>query len=178
MTDLGPPELPEPADPDPNEDSIRPIRRGRNGIRVKLSGPEAAVLGQLVGEVRTLLQTEGSVPDLVRERLLPSGNRADPDLARDFRELTEDSLRADKLADADTLLAGLPAAGGRVELDTEAAAAWLRTLNDLRLALGVQLDVSEDDEPWQLAQETGDQRWAVYTWLTAIQGLLIDALAG
>ena len=42
------------------------------------------------------------------------------------------------------VLATLPEEGGRVRLTQEQAQSWLRALNDVRLALGAGLDVTED----------------------------------
>ena len=66
--------------------------------------------------------------------------------------------------------------GGEVRLDGDQAAAWLRTSNDLRLALGTRLDISEDTEPPEDVADEEDQQLAVYYWLTALQGSLVDAL--
>lgn len=147
---------------------------------------EAALLHQVVGEVRQVLGAQepdtptavGSAADPVAARLLPDGHRSDPDLAQDYRSLTESGLRSEKLADAELLLDTVRSDGGRVELDQSQAEAWLRTLNDVRLAIGVRLDVQEDDDPIVAAEETGDPRWSAYSWLTAVQGLLIEVLAG
>ncbi len=49
-------------------------------------------------------------------------------------------------------------------------------INDLRLALGTRLDISEDTEPPEEIDGEEDQQLAVYYWLTALQGSLVDAL--
>ena len=49
--------------------------------------------------------------------------------------------------------------------------------NDLRLALGTRLDITEDTEPPDEVADEEDQQLAVYYWLTALQGSLVDALA-
>lgn len=146
---------------------------------------EVALLKQVVGEIRLVLRTHVSGTtsagpagiDPVAQRLLPDGHRSDPELAQDYRGLTESGLRSEKLADADLVLGSIAADGGRVKLDQDAAQAWLRTLNDLRLAIGVRLDVQETDDPVVRAEQTGDPRWSAYSWLTAVQGLLVDVLA-
>ena len=56
------------------------------------------------------------------------------------------------------------------------AAAWLRATNDLRLALGTRLDITDDTEPPEEITGEEDQQLAVYYWLTALQGSLVDAL--
>jgi hypothetical protein len=71
----------------------------------------------------------------------------------------------------------LPADGGRAELTTEQADAWLAALNDVRLALGTTLGVTEDmpDEP--PADETLAAHLSVYHWLTFVQDALVQTLA-
>ena len=55
--------------------------------------------------------------------------------------------------------------------------ARLRSTNDLRLALGVRLDVTEETEPPEEMSGEEDHQLLVYYWLTALQGSLVDALA-
>ena len=109
-------------------------------------------------------------------RLLPDGHRGDPELAADYRDLTEASLRSGKADDLAMVRATLPEDGGEVRLDAEQAGAWLRASNDLRLAMGTRLDITEDTEPPEEVAGEEDQQLAVYYWLTALQGSLVDAL--
>jgi hypothetical protein len=54
-------------------------------------------------------------------------------------------LKTAKIDQAGAILALLPNDGGaEVALDEEAAEDWLRALNDVRLALGIRLDVRDD----------------------------------
>jgi hypothetical protein len=47
------------------------------------------------------------------------------------------------------MLDTLPEAGGRIQLTNDQAHAWLKALNDVRLALGVRLGVTEEfEEQW------------------------------
>ena len=77
-------------------------------------------------------------------RLLPDFTTEDADLAAGLRSLHEPALIEAKDAAASTVLETLPEAGGKIELTPEQADAWLAALNDVRLALGTALDVSED----------------------------------
>ena len=61
-------------------------------------------------------------------------------------------------------------------LDREPAGAWLRSSNDLRLAMGTRLEITDDTEPPDEIVDEQDQQLAVYYWLTALQGSLVDAL--
>ena len=158
---------------------MRPFRRKGDELVARLDPAEARILALLLDQLEQLLtaDTEDVAGDPVLDRLLPAGHRSDPELAADYRDLTESSLRAGKAEDLATVRAGLPLDGGTVRLDPEEAGAWLRTSNDLRLALGTRLDIQEDTEPPEdLASEEG-QQLAVYYWLTGLQGSLVDALA-
>jgi hypothetical protein len=158
---------------------MRPFRAKGGSVVARLDGAEAGIVGLLLDQLEQLLtaDAEDVTGDPVLDRLLPAGHRSDPELAADYRELTESSLRAGKADDLATVRAGLPPDGGTVRLDREQATAWLRTSNDLRLALGTLLDIQEDTEPPEdLASEEG-QQLAVYYWLTGLQGSLVDALA-
>jgi hypothetical protein len=158
---------------------MKPFRRKGGELVARFEPAEARILALLLDQLEQLLTAEAEdvAGDPVIARLLPAGHRSDPELAADYRELTESSLRTGKADDLATVRASLPPDGGTVRLDSEQATAWLRTSNDLRLALGTRLDIQEDTEPPEdLASEEG-QQLAVYYWLTGLQGSLVDALA-
>ena len=117
--------------------------------------------------------------DPVLARLLPDAYGDDPDAAGEFRRYTEPGLRSGKVAAAQTVLATLPATGGRVRLSAGDAEAWLRSLNDVRLALGVVLGITEDYEQEFASLDPEDPRGAymhVYDFLTFLQETLVRAL--
>jgi hypothetical protein len=181
---------------------FRPTRGG--GVRAWLAAAEASLLRSLVGQIMTLVAAENTedtrdfdpadlealfiaspdqAPDApddpVLARLLPDGYTDDPEAAGEFRKYTEAGLRSAKHRAALDMLATLPVAGGRIQLSGEQAIAWLKALNDIRLALGVRLGVTEDfEEQWgKLAQD--DPQWTafeVYAWLGAVQESLVQAL--
>jgi hypothetical protein len=143
--------------------------------------PSGASAGDL-DDLEMLLdpQTELTTPDdPILARLLPDGYRDDPDAAGEFRRYTESSLRDTKRDAAQTLLDTLPSQGGPVRLSADEAQAWLRALNDVRLAIGTRLDVTEDFEEQLAAIDPEDPRAAafeVYGWLGAVQASLVQAL--
>ena len=182
------------------------MRRLRGGLfSLELDEFEAGLMRRLVGELLELL-AEGDPQggrdvelddplselavgpanppdDPVLARLFPDAYRDDPEAAGEFRHYTEVDLRADKRANARTVLRTLderPANGRRIELDGAAARAWLLCLNDLRLALGTRLDVTEDYEELVDSLDEDDPRrpaLGLYEWLTALQDTLVRALA-
>jgi hypothetical protein len=158
---------------------MKPFRAARGGdVVARLDPAEAGVVGLLLDQLEQLLEADADDVrgDPVMARLLPDGHRGDPEIAADYRDLTEASLRSGKTDDLAMVRATLPPDGGEVRLDPEQAAAWLRTTNDLRLAMGTRLDITDDTEPPEEVTGEEDQQLAVYYWLSALQGSLVDAL--
>jgi hypothetical protein len=158
---------------------MKPFRTARGGdVVARMEPAEVGIVSLLLDQLEQLLDADADDVggDPVMARLLPDGHRGDPELAADYRDLTEASLRSGKADDLAMVRATLPAEGGEVRLDVDQAAAWLRTSNDLRLALGTRLEISEDTEPPEEITGEEDQQLAVYYWLTALQGSLVDAL--
>ncbi|MGY1808213.1 DUF2017 family protein [Blastococcus sp. SYSU D00669] len=158
---------------------MKPFKRKGQDVVARLEPAESGILGLLLDQLEQLLTADADdvAGDPVLARLLPEGHRGDPRLAADYRELTESSLRSGKADDLATVRATLPPGGGELRLDPDQAAAWLRSSNDLRLALGTRLDISEDTEPPDDVTGEEGQQLAVYYWLTSLQGSLVDALA-
>ena len=144
------------------------------------AGPEEPAAS--LEEMAAMLGTAGptSPPeDPVLARLLPDAYRDDPEAAGEFRRYTEQGLRSGKVAAAQTVLATLPAKGGQVRLGPEDAQAWLRALNDVRLAIGTLLGITEDYEDELEQASWADPRSAyleVYHWLGYVQDSLVRAL--
>ena len=155
---------------------MKPFRARRDALVARLDPAESSVLAMLLDQLEMLLDSDDAAGDPVLARLLPDGNRTDAEAAAEYRELTESSLRSGKADDLAMVRASLPDGGGEVVLDADQAAAWLRSTNDLRLALGTRLEISEDTEPPDDVVDEESQQLAVYYWLTALQGSLVDAL--
>jgi hypothetical protein len=118
--------------------------------------------------------------DPVVARLLPDAYRDDPEASGEFRRYTERSLRSEKVAAARTVLATLPARGGRVRLSEPEAQAWLKALNDVRLALGTRLGVTDEFDDQVAGLRPDDPRSAavgIYQWLAFLQESLVNAIS-
>ncbi len=121
--------------------------------------------------------------DPVLARLLPDGYRDDSDSAAEFRRFTDGSLRRAKIVDAEIMRMGLDRAEvdpeGTVTLAPDQAVAWLRAINDLRLALGVRLNITTDSQ-FDVAMMPHDDPRAVlvalYDFLTWWQDSLLGAM--
>ena len=124
-------------------------RVGNDRVRVRLANDEVAILRGLPDQLRTVLGEGEEEP--VNRRLFPPAYLDVTDIERDaeYHRLMHDDLVKEKLANLD-LVTGTLARGSAsvrrwtVELTEEEATAWLGVLNDLRLALGVRLDITED----------------------------------
>jgi hypothetical protein len=146
----------------------------------------AAVLQQVMIEVVALLSERLDRKDPVVARLFPDVYPDDPRSSADLRRYIEADLRSAKLDQAKAMLAALPPDGGEVRLPDEQAEAWLRGLTDARLALGMQLGITDDTD---LVDEMDEAvlhdpvsvrvaRLSVYAYLSELQESLVEALAG
>ncbi|MDG4767518.1 DUF2017 domain-containing protein [Solwaraspora sp. WMMD406] len=163
------------------------FRRRGTGVVATFTPDEVRVLRKVATEVVGLL-TDGFDPDdPVVDRLFPAVYPEDPASSADFRRYTEGDLKTAKIDQAGAVLAGLPGpAGGDVRLDDEAAEAWLRAINDARLAIGVRLDIKPDtDLGAELAAVETDDRsssrhfqLSVYAYLGYLQESLLMAMIG
>jgi hypothetical protein len=124
---------------------------------------------------------DGALPDdPVLARLLPDAYSDNPEASGEFRRYTEPGLRSGKAAAARTVLATLPPSGGRVRLSEPEAQAWLRALNDVRLALGTRLGVTDEFDEQVAGMGADDPRSpyvGVYQWLAYLQESLVQALS-
>lgn len=130
--------------------------------------------------------------DPVLMRLLPNAY-ADPEAASDFRRYTEPALRGAKQRSLrqvrEDLLILVDAAPSK-ERDEEGkqethrlteidAQAWLKSLNDLRLALGIRLNIdAQAYDKFDLIPDEDPIKptYAVYFWLGWLQGNLLEVL--
>jgi hypothetical protein len=149
------------------------VSRRRGVIKLSLEPVEVAVLTQLIDEVDELVDTMAP-GDEPTQRLFPSAHREDPATARQFRELTESGLRELRKVRYGRLRAALPPDGGVIEIADDDETAWLTTINDIRLALGTRIGVSED-EPDIDPSDPAVAVWQLYQWLTGLQDSLVRA---
>lgn len=143
------------------------LRRKAGALRLEITDAEAALLGGLLDDFADALATPDP-DDPVTQRLYPDGYTDDREAAREYRELVESDLRAERIGRLHACRAELVAGGGRVTLEAEALDRWLRVLNDLRLALGTRLGVTEDAE-----LDDSEPAVQIYSWLTAVQDMLV-----
>lgn len=120
------------------------VKRAEDGLRVQLEAHEAGILRELAREMRMLLEADLPPNDDVLERLFPRAHDDEQDEAA-YRELVGNELRDVKLEALRIVEEQLRGDGpfDRTIPDGEIHE-WLRLINDMRLAIGVRLEVDEE----------------------------------
>ena len=180
------------------------FERVAGGYAVHLAEPERGVLTDVVDQVVELLGGAHQAPDgqlhplqAVRlgdepvaapedaalRRLLPDGSRGDPEVAAEYRRLTEHELRATKTDHLGRLRAVLADPGA--VLDPAAAPGVASALTDVRLVLAERLGIRDEadaDAMHRLAvtggdvDETDDGMRVLLATVSAILGVLLESL--
>ncbi len=149
----------------------KPVRRSRKGhFEIRLGEAERELLRSLAPQMRELLASD----DPVLDRLYPVAYPDDEDRETEYRLLVRDELRSSHEA----ALAALEESADAERLDEEQLLAWMRAVNEVRLVLGTRLDVTEEGH--ERPTEPGDPRaaaFAVYDYLTWLQGTIVEALS-
>jgi hypothetical protein len=190
---------------DDDSDAAALFRQVPGGAACFFEPSQAGVIRALVSQVAELIRSEGEsdqaerggppdelemllglsgndeLPDdPVLARLLPDAYTDDPEASAEFRRYTEESLRSIKINSAQAVLASLPAEGGDVVLNETECQQWLRALNDVRLAVGTLLGITDDNQDLMEDFSLEEPRAAyvvAYQWLSELQDSLINALS-
>ena len=142
--------------------------RADGRYRVELSEDERGVLASLPGQLREAL--DAGEPTLYR--LFPPAHAEDDTANEEYATLVGPGLVDGKLR----ALAELERTAHATSLDEEELGAWLGALESLRLALGTQLDVTEQGAPLDL-DDPDAPRLALYQWLSWLQDEVVSALS-
>ena len=158
-------------------------RRFRKGpddtLIVSLAPEELGLLAGLPDELRLVF--EAPQQDAAAKRLFPQ-SRLDPtaEEEEEWTAMVHPDLLRQRLDALELVTSSLSRATEskdrrEVALTPDDVQAWLGVLNDTRLVLGTRLGVTEE-EP-DIDPDAPEARgYAIYYWLTALQGDLIDML--
>lgn len=150
-----------------------PIERTAEGdVRVWLSGGERALIREAFAHLHERLQ--GDLDDPALERLFPLAYENAPEDEAEYRRLTHHELLASRMEALRMVEKTLDEA----TIDQAQAGVWLGAMNDLRLVLGTELDVTEDALGLPLDRADPKAReLALYTYLSWLQELLVEAVS-
>jgi hypothetical protein len=158
----------------------RRVKRSRKGgFDLRIPADERELLRSVGPQLREVLVTQAATAqpgdDPAVDRLFPVAYPTDEDRETEYRLLVHDELLSSHLA----ALAVLEETADAERLDEEQLLAWMRALNHVRLVLGVRLGVTEEgDERPVDRRDPRAGAFAVYDYLTYLQGEIIEALSG
>lgn len=149
-------------------------RTRRGGFELRLADAEREVLRALPEQLRDLLAEGDAAEDPALRRLHPAAYPDDPDAAAEFDGLVREDLTAQRMSAIETMARTIDA----TRLREEELLAWLGAINDLRLVLGVRLNVTEESEPEDFAGDPEvEGSYAVYAYLTYLEEDIVEALS-
>ncbi len=165
----------------------RRFRAKGDALVVTLEPTELELLRQLPPQLGTLLtdaSDDSGAKDPVVQRLFPRAYLDPTEEAAEveWQGLVHSDLVKERLAALELVTATLEHATERrgrfeVALTADETQAWLGVLNDARLALGIRLDVTEETDLEAVALDDPEaSAYAIYGWLTYLQGELVEAL--
>ena len=155
--------------------ALERVRRTRKGeFLVRLTTSEREAIRGVPGMLRTLLQDADLATDPALQRLFPSAYLDDPERSLEFEHMVRDDLLAQRIAAVDTMERTIEAD----RLSEDEVTAWLATINDVRLMLGVRLEVTESSTPLDFEDDDRAASYAVYAFLSWLEEDVVSALAG
>jgi hypothetical protein len=131
------------------------------------------VLRQLPPQLRALLAEGDPLEDPAMRRLYPAAYLDDPEATAEFDGVVRDDLTAQRVAAIDTM-------AGTIDADVlteEQLSAWLGSINDLRLVLGVRLAVTEESDPAEFAGDEERSSFALYVYLSHLEEEIVTVLS-
>ncbi len=140
------------------------IFRDHDCIAVELTKEVRETLLSLIQQLETF-----NDPNIKESRrLFPTAYNNDPELENGYQVLAQSEL-VDQKSEAIKMVTD---SIFQERLELELAEKWMVVLNDLRLVIGTQLDVSEDDP----LDDLSDGRVSLYHSLSLLVELLVESL--
>lgn len=150
-------------------------RTRRHGYQLRIPSGERDLLRELAGQLRELLSEADPGSEPAMTRLFPAAFLDDREAAAEFDAIVHDDLMEQRVRAIDTMERTLEAS----RLSEDELVAWLATINDLRLVLGVRLGVTEESVPEDFeGDETSERAFAVYHYLSFLEEDVVAALSG
>lgn len=149
-----------------------------DGFALNLPGDERELVVRLLGQLRDLLLVDDPDTAPLVRRLFPPAYVGDEfaEQEAEYRRFMREELVASRLAAIESVSAVLRA---RDPFPEETALALLQSLNNLRLVLGTMLDVGEEHDPTEVADDdprVGEHH--LYAFLSWLVNAFVEAISG
>ena len=145
-----------------------------DGVMLTLNHPERMILGDVLQGMRGILDLTEDREDPVIRRLYPPVSMDDELHAAVWDVINRGELAEQRRVALETVaetLDGGPLTGAQCQ-------AWLTTLNDVRIVLGVRLSVTEETEFTDFEDDDDSASFAIYLFLGKMLEELVEALMG
>jgi hypothetical protein len=156
--------------------ALERVKRTRKGeFLLRLTTSEREALRGVPGMLRDLLRDGDPATDAALQRLFPPAYVDDPERSAEFAHMVHDDLLAQRMAAVDTMERTIEAD----RLSEDELSAWLSAINDVRLMLGVRLEVTEASTSLDFGDDDARAAsYAVYAFLSWLEEDVVSALAG
>ncbi|MEX2587517.1 MAG: DUF2017 family protein [Actinomycetota bacterium] len=146
------------------------VRRGADDYELHIPDDHREILRGLPGQLREVMDSGHSAT----WRLFPDAYPDDPKMSAEFDRMTREDLIAGRKHSLQVMEQTVDA----TRLNGEQLSAWLGSLNDLRLFLGTNLDITEEsyDEPLE-EYGSSSPAMAIYVYLGWLEEMVVRALA-
>jgi Domain of unknown function (DUF2017) len=150
----------------------QPFRRAEAGFELDLDDELRGVLEHLAEEFRDLLVAETPASDTSLQRLFPPAHPEDLLENLEYERVAGASLLDGKLTAHETLRRTARAD----RLTEDELLAWMTAINDMRLVIGTRIDVQEDSEPRDFADDPEREgSFHLYVYLTWLLEAIVEA---
>jgi hypothetical protein len=151
------------------------VRQSSQEIHISFDRDEASVLRELVGQLEAVIRNEER--DEVSDRLFPAAYE-DDEKEKSYRSLVHDDLKVLKLNGLDEIMSTLGRSGrAYATIPLDKGELWVAALTDIRLALGIRLEVDEDKMNRELDPDDPEApTLSVLHWLGWLQEAFLEAL--
>ncbi len=143
----------------------RRFRHHRGAVIVALPKEESEALREFLAQLRKMMIDDA---DPALRRLKPPARPDDEESEIEYREMIDDDLLKGRLEAIDIVESGIDG----TKLDEEGVAAWMQSLNCLRLVLGERLEVEGIDTE---SLDDSTPLVGLYHWLAWLLEQLVEA---
>jgi hypothetical protein len=151
----------------------QPFRRAGAEFELALDDQQRTALAHLAEEFRELLASETPSSDASLQRLFPPAHPDDLLENLDFERVAGAGLLDGKLAAHETLRR----TAGADRLSEDELLAWMTAINDMRLVIGTRIDVREESDPEDFADDPErEASFQLYAYLTWMLEMIVEAL--